>query len=189
MENIDLSKYQEDIETYISHREILIKISRDVLRSSKVLIFTLHRGEFDVAKELYDGLLVEKKELDSIVKNHDKLQFEGSYSEACQEYIEALALFEILLNKKVLEKPNDVSTMDYLLGLCDLTGEISRHVVHLAIERKKDDIKFYYIVVDSMMGEFVKFNLKNGQLRQKYDSIKYNLKKIENIMYDLSLKD
>ena len=40
--------------------------------------------------------------------------------------------------------------------------------------------------VEDVYGEFLKFDLRNGQLRKKSDSIKWNLKKLEEILYDLN---
>ena len=37
------------------------------------------------------------------------------------------------------------------------------------------------------MGLFLKFDFRNGNIRKKYDSLKYTLKKLENTLYELSL--
>ena len=37
-------------------------------------------------------------------------------------------------------------------------------------------------------GEFLKLHLRNGELRKKSDAIKWNLKKLEEVMYDISMK-
>jgi hypothetical protein len=34
----------------------------------------------------------------------------------------------------------------------------------------------------------MKFDLRNGELRKKFDEIKWNLKKIEDIAYDIKMK-
>ena len=39
--------------------------------------------------------------------------------------------------------------------------------------------------VEEIFGEFLKIDLRNGTLRKKSDSIKWNLKKLEEIMYDI----
>ena len=40
--------------------------------------------------------------------------------------------------------------------------------------------------IDLLYGQFVKFDFRNGELRRKYDAIKYNLQKVERILYDLT---
>jgi predicted translin family RNA/ssDNA-binding protein len=41
-------------------------------------------------------------------------------------------------------------------------------------------------VVDEIYGEFLQFDLRNSELRKKSDQIKWSLKKLEEISYDLS---
>jgi hypothetical protein len=41
-------------------------------------------------------------------------------------------------------------------------------------------------VVDEIYGEFLKMDLRNSELRKKSDQIKWNLKKLEEIAYDIS---
>lgn len=42
-------------------------------------------------------------------------------------------------------------------------------------------------LADDILHNFMQFNLKNGMLRKKSDSIKYAVKRFEEILYDLSL--
>jgi predicted translin family RNA/ssDNA-binding protein len=74
------------------------------------------------------------------------------------------------------------------LGICDLTGELTRRAVSLVTKGKGKEVLVIKNFVEDIYGEFLKFDLRNGNLRKKYDSIKWNLKKLEEIMYDLSKK-
>lgn len=49
-----------------------------------------------------------------------------------------------------------------------------------AVQRARD-------LVEGLMGQFLQFDLRNGSLRKKYDSLKYVLKNLESTLYDLSL--
>ena len=187
--DLDFSKYAKEVDDYSLLRDELIKKSRDLLKASKHLIFAIHRKDMNSAKKQHEDLLKLQKEFIVIAGKHPELSFEGAYSEALQEFVEAVAFYSLVLDKKMIEKPEYVSVNDYLCGLCDLTGEISRFVVNHAIERKISDVRFHKEVVEKLLGELLKFNMRNGQLRQKYDSVKYNLKNIENVLYELSLKD
>ena len=42
--------------------------------------------------------------------------------------------------------------------------------------------------VEELYGEMLKFNFRNGELRRKFDGIKYDLKKLEDLVLDLTLK-
>ncbi|MDP7506717.1 MAG: hypothetical protein QF362_04730, partial [Candidatus Woesearchaeota archaeon] len=83
------------------------------------------------------------------------------------------------------KKTLGVNSEDYLLGLCDLTGELGRRAVSLATKREFKEVELIKDTVEEIYGEFLKFNLRNSQLRRKSDSIKWNLKKLEEIMYDI----
>ncbi|MBT3465387.1 hypothetical protein HN451_10430, partial [archaeon] len=54
---------------------------------------------------------------------------------------------------------------------------------------KYKDVKKIYEAVVMIYDGFLNFSLRNGELRKKYDSIKWNLKKIEEILYDLKIRD
>ncbi len=68
-------------------REVLIKKSRDVLKLSKQLIYALHRNNMNEANGLLNEVKKEKTKLDKIANKYKKLTYEGSYSEALQEYV------------------------------------------------------------------------------------------------------
>lgn len=183
---IDLRSYAQEVDRYNEQRDLLIKASRDVLRSAKQFISVLHRG--DDARQHLQTLEETKRAMDAIASKEDGLSDEGACREANQEYVEAVVFHGLLSARQLAPKPETVSVVDYLMGLCDVCGEISRHVVHLAIAGKKDEIVFFHEVVESLHREFLQFHMRGGHLRQKYDSIKYHLKTIEGVMYDMALK-
>ena len=44
-------------------------------------------------------------------------------------------------------------------------------------------------LVDSLLVELMKFDFRNGPLRRKFDGVKYALKRLENILYELAVTD
>ena len=129
-----------------------------------------------------------------IQKEKNNLQQMGSFSDtnidrvALQEFVEAIAYYEFIKNKKIPAISDiKVSEEDYLMGICDLTGELSRKAVTIAHKDPKEVQKIKGLV-EEIFGEFIKFNLRNGNLRKKSDSIKWNLKKLEEVMYDIKKK-
>lgn len=170
-------------------REVLIKKSRDVLKLSKQLIYALHRNNMNESNDLLNELKKEKTKLDKIANKYKKLTYEGSYSEALQEYVEALSYYAFMGGKKMPTRASlKVGTEDYLLGVCDLTGELARKAVALTVKREFKSVLKIKKLIEEAYGEFLKFNLRNSYLRKKSDSIKWNLKKIEEIMYDIHKK-
>jgi len=72
--------------------------------------------------------------------------------------------------------------------LCDLTGELGRKAVHDVIKKNFSEAVIIKDIVDEIYGEFLKFNLRNSELRKKSDQIKWNLKKLEDIVFELKIK-
>ncbi|XP_035913881.1 translin [Anopheles stephensi] len=77
---------------------------------------------------------------------------------------------------------------DYLVGILQLASELSRYAVNSVIlgdyERPLMISKF---VADLNSG-FRLLNLKNDSLRKRFDALKYDVKKIEEIVYDISIR-
>ena len=81
-----------------------------------------------------------------------------------------------------------MGTVEYLLGLCDLTGEVMWRGVNSVIKKNYKEALACKDVVDDIYGQFLRFNLRNSELRKKSDAIKWNLKKLEDIAYDIKTK-
>jgi len=77
---------------------------------------------------------------------------------------------------------------DYLQGVISLVNELSRLAVNAVTMGNFDEpIKISIFVKDIFAG-FSVLNLKNDVLRRRFDSLKYDLKKIEEVVYDVSLR-
>lgn len=184
----EFNNLRAELENFDKQRELLIKKARDILRLSKLIIYSVHRNELDAASKQIESIIKEKKELDKIASHDCDLIYEGSYIAAMQEYVEALCFFEFVKNNTIPSKQKlNVSTEEYLLGICDLTGELTRRAVVSAIDNF-DEVTRIKALVEQIFGEFLKFDFRNGALRQKADSIKWNLKKIEEVIYDINIR-
>lgn len=185
----DLEKLRKEIIDYDTDREKLIKKSRDVLKLSKQIIYSVHRNELKEASKLIKEIEKEKEKLKEIAKHSWSLLSEGSYKIAIQEYVEALLYYGFLKEGRLLEKEElKVKGTHYLLGLCDLTGELVRKAVFLAGKGKVDEVIKIKNLVDGIYGELLKFDFREQEIRRKFDSIKYDLRKLEDLVLDLKLK-
>ena len=77
---------------------------------------------------------------------------------------------------------------DYLMGVLRLASELSRFAVNSVIlgelSRPLQISKF----LSDINGGFRLLNLKNDSLRKRFDGLKYDVKKIEEVVYDLSIR-
>ncbi|TGO81356.1 hypothetical protein BPOR_1191g00040 [Botrytis porri] len=82
-----------------------------------------------------------------------------------------------------------ISIEEYLLSLISLIEELSRLAINsVTLGDYHRPLQISQFVKDLHAG-FQILNLKNDVLRRRSDGIKYNVKKIEDIVYDLSLRN
>jgi translin len=180
----DFGKIIEILEQEEKERENIISISRKVLRDSKVAIYNIHRENMDFAFNSLNNL---KKEIDLLKSNKQNI---GMKEAAFQEYVEAFSFYYFIKEKRLITLvESSASHTNYLLGLCDLTGELMRFTVNSAIKEKYDVIEEVRELIFLIYGEFLKMDLSNGELRKKSDSIKWNLNKVDDIIFTLKTKD
>ena len=182
----EFKEIETSISKYDEEREKLIQQSREIIKQSKVVINGIHRNE-DVKKELAE-LENQKKKLQKIIKNKNELSDEGMAKVAFQEYAEAKLFHDFISGKKLSKQVLGISDEHYLLGVCDLTGELARMAVLSATKQKYDMVKKIQELIEEIHTFFLRLNLRNSELRKKSDQIKWNLKKVEDILYDVSLR-
>lgn len=178
---------KESLDEFDKEREVVIKESRGILKNAKQAIYALHRGETAKAKELLDAAKNIKEVLEKKVANNPKLKT-GAFSHSCEEYAEALSFLIFLEeNRLATRKEMRVTVEEYLGGLADLTGELGRMAVVKATAREEKTVKAIKDFTEELFGQFVRLDFRNGELRRKYDSMKYNLQKMERVLYELTL--
>ena len=183
---INFAKLRKEIQDYDSERENLIKKSRDVLKLSKQIIYSVHRDDIAEAEKLVLQIEHEKKKLDKIARHSKKMSCEGSYKVAIQEYAEAVLYLNFIKTGKLMELNTD--TEFFILGLTDLPGELVRKAVFLAGKGEVEKVIKIKDKVDMIYGELLKFDLRDNEIRRKLDSVKYDLRKLEDLVLDLNLK-
>ena len=183
---VNFTKLQKHIKGYDADREKLIKKSRDVLKLSKQLIYSVHRDEIKNAVILLNKIEIEKKKLDEIAKSKKKLVFEGSYKVAIQEYVEAVLYLNFVKTGKLSDL--NVQPEHYILGLADLPGELVRKAVFLAGKGEVEKVGKIKEKVDYIYGELLNFDFRDNETRRKVDAVKYDLRKLEDLVLDLKLR-
>lgn len=77
---------------------------------------------------------------------------------------------------------------EYLLALTDLTQELSRLATNaVTLGDFSMPVEISSFVKDLFAG-FQLLNLKNDILRKRVDAVKYDVKRVEDVVYDLSLR-
>ena len=188
MENVMLNKtdfetIRKELKDFEVKREETIQSSREIITLSKQIIYSVHRSDLKNVEPLVKQIKVKIKSLDK-KKDYDT----GISFVAFQEYVEAIAFYDLIKNNKLPNKKElNVDVEAYLCGLADLTGELGRKAVHDAIKKDFNSVIKIKEIVEDIYGEFLKFDLRNGELRKKSDSIKWNLNKIEDLVFSLNV--
>ena len=185
----DFKEMRNEFNSFDDNRELAIKKSRDVLKLSKQIIYGVHRDDLNEAGRLVKKIEIEKKKAEIVVAKNSKLESIGAYRVAIGEYVEAMLYYHFIKNKKIVtHKFLRVTTEHYLLGLIDLTGELGRKAVQYAGSGNFKKVVGIRDMVSEIYGELLKFDFRDSDMRRKFDSVKYDLKKLEDLVLDLKLK-
>ncbi|OQV12706.1 putative Translin [Hypsibius exemplaris] len=77
---------------------------------------------------------------------------------------------------------------DYLFGLLSLASELSRYCVNRVTAGDYKSPGKIFTFLGELGGGFRLLNLKNSELRRRFDALKYDEKKVEEVIYDLSVR-
>ncbi len=180
----EFGRIREEMHRLDEKREAIIQLSREIITLSKQVIYAAQRNDLGQAGNIAKNIKGKANKLKKINIDTDT----NINSVAFQEYVEAIAFYEFVKSGKIPAKSSlKVSAEDYLSGLCDLTGELVRKAIYDVIHKKFGEAEKIKELVHDIYGEFLKLHLRNGELRKKSDSIKWNLKKLEEVMYDIAV--
>lgn len=182
-----IKKLKDELEGAGKARSRIISRTHGLGREAKHVGFKLQRGEI---KEAAQALEMIAKELADLVKQAVKtnLRNEGSLKAVIEEYLESLYLYYILQNKALPTKlPFAVSADEQLGALADLTGELVRAATLEASKGNFKRIQAYRDATEELFGVLLQMDL-HSTLRSKRDDARRNLKRLEEILYDLSMR-
>ncbi len=175
--------------SYGGLRRAVIKDADDALHHAKRAIFAMHRDGFTEAKE---KLGEAEKLLGSIAdraKKDPRLDEEGSFRAALEEYAEAAILYQCLKEKKIGVLPlKFLSEESFIAGLCDVPGELYRYAIKSATQKDFAMVNTCAEIATDIIGELVEYNL-TSYLRTKFDQAKQALHKLEQVVYEVSLRN
>jgi len=216
-DNFGVSGVFEDYGKYLAKESEIkeeiragVKDIEQVSREIHTILQKIHRpgGIKDV--ESIAGLTDPKfASVRELLKELDNKIPDGTYWRYCQiwshsiSWLSFLSSLTIYIKAEQLPDKKQVSEMlglepelktlyldieDYLLGLCHLSNELSRLAVNSVTSEEYSRPIRIAEFLNSLHTGFRLLNLKNDNLRKRFDSIKYDLKKVEEVVYDLSIR-
>ena len=180
-------KISKELSLYQKERGVINHISSSILSKSKQSIFFAHDSKLDEAQKVLDEARENLRELNKKYNKSNRLDFEGSYQAAVEEFLEAKFFLDILNGKSITQdKEFKFSPEEYIGGLCDMTGELVRQAVLRGEEKNLKLLQSYREIIKEIVGFMMKLYM-SGKLRMKFDDTKRNLKRIETIIYEINL--
>lgn len=181
-------RISQDLKKQRAVREVVIRQTREALQQSKLAIFAVHRNEDNEAKKLVEQAGKQLEKLQGQLKASPRFWNDGNLLAALEEFGEAWLVVEFARGKQLaFPKKPKLAPEQQIGALADFTGELGRRAVLKATERKNKDVEKIYTTVSDVVRHLVEADL-TGPARQKADEAKRNLKRIEEVRYDLSLR-
>ncbi|KAJ6362575.1 hypothetical protein OIU78_002888 [Salix suchowensis] len=77
---------------------------------------------------------------------------------------------------------------DYLIGVCFMSNEMPRYVVNQVTNGDYDCPRKVLKFLTDLHAAFRMLNLRNDFLRKKFDGMKYDLRRVEEVYYDVKIR-
>ncbi|PQQ21120.1 translin isoform X1 [Prunus yedoensis var. nudiflora] len=152
-------------------------------------------AQIGVLKELYDRLA--KIVLESPGRYY---RYHGDWKTETQTVVSLLAFVHwletgaLLLHTEAEEKLelNDsefhLDVEDYLVGICFMSKELPRYVVNQVTAGDYDCPRKVLKFLTDLHAGFRMLNLRNDFLRKTFDGMKYDLRRVEEVYYDVKIR-
>jgi predicted translin family RNA/ssDNA-binding protein len=182
-----VEQLQKDYRANESERRQIISASNNILFEAKKTIFALQRQDFKAALIKLGEM---EKALDNLAQRFgvQRLQKEGAYKAAVEEYLEGKTL-SLVVNNQPIEAISGL-TLDYegyLGGVCDMIGELVRYATNQAAAGKFTAVAKTKKSAEDIMSQLIDFDM-TGYLRTKYDQARGHLRKLEQMAYEIKLR-
>jgi translin len=179
---------RKDLDRLSRGRIEVMKQGRDVIKSSKELIYSIHRGDMAAAKGFLKKIEAGRGALDRMASTA-RLRAYHPYLSAVQEYVEAAAYYHVMTDERIPTRRRlRADTETYLSGLSDLTGEMMRKGVDDMVRERYAHALMMRDAVDEIYGLMLSLDMDGGEARRKSDSVKWNLAKLEDLVYDAKIR-
>ncbi len=189
LDNKYTEKMKQHFLSYASVRRDVIKLSDDALHLAKRAIFAMHRDdmkEADIKLKESETLLAK---LQADAKKDPRVTDEGAYRAAVEEYVESMLFLQFLKTGNIGKITSlAIDPESYVAGLCDVPGELYRYAIKAATEKDIAMVKKCADMGQEIAGALIEFNL-TSYLRNKFDQAKQAVQKLEQVVYEVSLRN
>jgi len=177
MKNLDniVDKIEKSIDGKEQVREKALRSSRDIIINCRKAIQLIHQNKNKDAQKNINQASTKLGELYKITKNYPELYHAGFVENAAQELVEASCFYNILQGKD-LPDPDKLQTTysSYLMGLCDLVGELRRTVLDSIRSGEQKNADEYLTMMEEIYDVIIRFDYPSGlvPIKKKQDMVR-----------------
>ncbi len=177
MKNLNgiINKIDKHINEKDKIREQALKYSRDIIINCRKAIQTLHRDHFKEAESYIKNSSAKLIELYDFTKNYPDLFHSGFVENAAQEFVEAQCFYNIKKGND-LPDPDSLQTTysSYLMGLCDVVGELRRGALDFVLHGDSEKAHTYLDHMDTIYEAIMGFDYPSGliPIKRKQDMVR-----------------
>eukprot|EP00301_Raphidiophrys_heterophryoidea_P020933 c5497_g1_i1.p1 GENE.c5497_g1_i1~~c5497_g1_i1.p1 ORF type:complete len:448 (-),score=111.38 c5497_g1_i1:74-1417(-) len=197
LQNSEFAEYVKELEAAEAARELASNQARQLTGLLHAATAVQEAGDeqaFEKVCEQINTVVVQVTKSSILTRiegqaEEDQVNRWGRLSD-CMSNVVRLRGFSVFLQTGKLIRQGDCTEFtdeEFMGGVISLIHDLARYSVGRAIKHDTVSVTLAREVTDQVMNEFLKFDFRNGPLRRKYDGIKYGLRKIENILYELSV--
>jgi len=182
MKNLDgiIEKIDHHIGEKEKIREDALKTSRDIIICCRRGIQQLHRDQMDEAENYIKQASAKLAQLYDFTKNNPDIFHAGFVENAAQEFVEIHCLYNIMKGQD-LPDPDTIQTTysAYLLGLCDVVGELRRGALDFMLEGNTMKASEYLQHMDQIYDAIMSFDYPSAliPIKKKQDMVRSLIEK------------
>lgn len=182
MKNLDgiIEKIENHIGEKEKIREEALKASRDIIIFCRKGIQQLHRNQMEEAESYMKQASTRLAQLYEITMGHADVFHTGFVENATQEFVEIQCLYNIMKGVD-LPDPDAIQTTysAYLLGLCDVVGELRRGALDFMLEGNTQKANEYLGYMDRIYDAIMSFDYPSAlvPIKKKQDIVRSLIEK------------
>lgn len=177
MKNLDgiIGKIEDHINEKDKTREHALRSSRDIIIGCRKAIQSLHRDLIEDAENYIKQASTKLAGLYDVTRGYPDLFHAGFVENAAQELVEAHCLYNIMLGEE-LPDPDTIQTTysSYLMGLCDVVGELRRGALDFILEGEASKANEYLNHMDKIYDAIMSLDYPSGliPIKRKQDIVR-----------------
>jgi translin len=182
MKNLDkiVDKIEKSIDGKDKIREQALRSSREIIIGCRKAIQLIHQDSLKNANNNIKKASTKLQSLYELTKNYPELYHAGFVENAAQELVEAQCFYNVMKGKN-LPDPDEIKTTysSYLMGLCDLVGELRRTALDSIRSGKAKDADNYLSMMDDIYDVIIRFDYPSGliPIKKKQDMVRGMIEK------------